>query len=114
MFHVVNFVDKNLRHMPSLMLHNYITDGFNFDAGTSEIWKSSPISDLPASKLKPSVICSISHRSHRIKFICMLSNPSQTHGGMAHKMDCNFTMLGAYVEINLKIDHWNAYEISYF
>ena len=31
-------------------------------------------------------------------------------GGVAHKMDSNFTV-GGYVEI---IDHWNAYEISYF
>ena len=29
-------------------------------------------------------------------------------GGVAHKMDSNFSMLGAM------LDHWNAYEISYF
>ena len=32
-------------------------------------------------------------------------------GGVAHKMDSNFSMLGAMLK---KIDHWNAYEISYF
>ena len=32
-------------------------------------------------------------------------------GGVAHKMDSNFSMLGAMLII---IDHWNAYEISYF
>ena len=28
----------------------------------------------------------------------MMSNPPQTRGGMAHKIDCNFTMLGAMLK----------------
>ena len=66
------------------MLHK--ADGTNFDGGRSEIWEN----------------------CFGIRMMSY-AYPTRGGGGVAHKIDCNFTMLG--VMLKIKID---AYEISYF
>ena len=70
----------------------------------SEIWENY----LNFPKVQMSLRQNLSHQKHaalaieatELNFgIRMMSNPPSTHGGVAHKMDCNFTMLGAMLKV---------------
>ena len=80
------------------MLHT--TDETNFDAGTSEIWENS--NNFPKFQMSPRqnqnrqlhAALAIEATELNLDFfgMPMMSNPPQMCGGVAHKMNCNFTM----------------------
>ena len=86
------------------MLHK--TDETDFDTGTSEIWENS--NNFPKFQMFPRqnlfrqfyAALAIEATELNLDFfgIRMMSNPPQTRGGVAHKMDRNFIMLGAMLK----------------
>ena len=84
----------------------YKTDETDFDAGTSEIWENclnfSEFQMSPRQNLFRQFYAALAIEATELNLdffgIRMMSNPPQTRGGVAHKMDRNFTMLGGMLK----------------